>query len=71
MSLNTIIPGQGSLQLFFFLGQLDLQFLNLRLELSNLVLQVCRLSIQLAFCLLQLLTRFLFLLQTLCRNTNI
>lgn len=56
------LPGQGRLQLLLLLGQLHLEFRNLRLQVCDLLVEIAGLSLQLPFQLLQLLPVLLLLL---------
>ena len=58
-------PGQGSLELLLFLGQLHLELSNLSLQLGDLVTEVRGVSLQLPAGLLQLLTLLLLSSQAL------
>lgn len=53
------LPGQGSLQLLLFLGQLHLELSDLGLQLGDLVIEVGGVPFQLPTSLLQLLTLLL------------
>ena len=54
-----LLPGQGSLQLLLFLGQLHLELSDLGLQLGDLVIEVGGVPFQLPTSLLQLLTLLL------------